>query len=81
MRLAIVHSRTCSGIEAIAVKVEVFIASGLPRMHIVGLPETVVKESQHRVRAALSHNQFKFPQQRVTVNLSPADLPKEGGAF
>ena len=81
MRLAIVHSRTCSGIEAIAVKVEVFIASGLPRMHIVGLPETVVKESQHRVRAALSHNQFKFPQQRVTVNLSPADLPKEGGRF
>ncbi len=81
MRLAIVHSRTCSGIEAIAVKVEVFIASGLPRMHIVGLPETVVKESQYRVRAALSHNQFKFPQQRVTVNLSPADLPKEGGRF
>ena len=50
-------------------------------MHIVGLPETAVKESQHRVRAALSHNQFKFPQHRVTVNLSPADLPKEGGRF
>lgn len=81
MRLAIVHSRTCCGIEAIAVTVEVFIASGIPRMHIVGLPETAVKESQHRVRAALSHNQFKFPQQRVTVNLSPADLPKEGGRF
>ena len=81
MRLAIVHSRTCSGIEAIAVKVEVFIAPGLPRMDIVGLPETAVKESQHRVRAALSHNQFKFPRQRVTVNLSPADLPKEGGRF
>ena len=81
MRLAIVHSRTCNGIEAIAVTVEVFIASGVPRMHIVGLPETAVKESQHRVRAALAHNQFKFPQQRVTVNLSPADLPKEGGRF
>jgi len=67
--------------EAIAVTVEVFISSGVPRMHIVGLPETAVKESQHRVRAALSHNQFKFPQQRVTVNLSPADLPKEGGRF
>ena len=81
MKLAIVHSRTCSGIQAIAVTVEVFIAPGIPRMHIVGLPETAVKESQHRVRAALSHNQFKFPQQRVTVNLSPADLPKEGGRF
>lgn len=81
MHLATVHSRTCRGMEAIAVTVEVFIASGIPRMHIVGLPETAVKESQHRVRAALSHNQFKFPQQRVTVNLSPADLPKEGGRF
>ena len=81
MRLAIIHSRACSGIEAIPIKVEVFISSGIPRMNIVGLPETGVKESQHRVRAALSQNNFQFPQQRITINLSPADLPKEGGQF
>lgn len=81
MRLAIIHSRTCRGIETVPIKVEVFISSGIPRMNIVGLPEAGVKESQHRVRAALSQNNFQFPQQRITINLSPADLPKEGGQF
>lgn len=81
MRLATVHSRACRGLEAMPVKVEVHIASGLPHMHIVGLPETAVRESQHRVRAALSHNQFEFPCRRITVNLAPADLRKGGGRF
>jgi len=81
MHLATVHSRACRGLEAIPVKVEVHIAPGLPVMHIVGLPETAVRESKHRVRAALSQNRFEFPCRRITVNLAPADLPKEGGRF
>ena len=55
--------------------------NGLPRLSIVGLPETAVKESQDRVRSALLNSQFEFPLQRVTINLAPADLPKEGGRF
>ncbi len=81
MHLATVHSRACRGLEAIPVKVEVHIAPGLPSMHIVGLPETAVRESKYRVRAALSQNRFEFPCRRITVNLAPADLPKEGGRF
>jgi len=81
MHLATVHSRACRGLEAIPVKVEVHIAPGLPVMHIVGLPETAVRESKDRGRAALSQNRFEFPGRRITVNLAPADLPKEGGRF
>ena len=81
MRLATVHSRACRGLEAIPIEVEVHIAAGLPNMHIVGLPETAVRESQHRVRAALVQNQFEFPCRRITVNLAPADLRKGGGRF
>ena len=55
--------------------------NGLPRLSIVGLPEAAVKESQDRVRSALLNSQFEFPLQRVTINLAPADLPKEGGRF
>lgn len=81
MALAIVYSRGRSGIEAPLVTVEVHVANGLPSMNIVGLPETAVKESKDRVRGALLNSRFEFPAQRITINLAPADLPKEGGRF
>jgi len=79
--LAVIYSRGRSGIEAPLVTVEVHIANGLPSLSIVGLPETAVKESKDRVRGALLNSRFEFPAQRITVNLAPADLPKEGGRF
>src|SRR5213076_2890419 len=81
MTLAVVHSRAQVGIDALPVTVEVHLANGLPAVNIVGLPETVVKESKERVRAALLNSRFEFPASRITVNLAPADLPKEGGRF
>ncbi len=81
MTLAIVHSRALAGIEAPAVDVEVHLAGGLPSLAVVGLPEAAVKESKERVRAALVDAGFDFPQRRITVNLAPADLPKEGGRY
>jgi magnesium chelatase family protein len=81
MALAVVYSRGRSGIEAPLVTVEVHIANGLPSLNIVGLPETAVKESKDRVRGALLNSRFEFPAQRITINLAPADLPKEGGRF
>lgn len=69
------------GIQALPVTIEVHMTNGLPRLSIVGLPETAVKESQDRVRSALLNSQFEFPLQRITINLAPADLPKEGGRF
>lgn len=81
MSLAIVYSRGRSGIEAPLVTVEVHVANGLPALNIVGLPETAVKESKDRVRGAILNSRFEFPAQRITVNLAPADLPKEGGRF
>jgi len=79
--LAVLYSRALSGMEAALVTVEVHIANGLPNFTIVGLPETEVKESKDRVRAALQNCQFDFPARRITVNLAPADLPKESGRF
>ncbi|MCK5877748.1 MAG: YifB family Mg chelatase-like AAA ATPase, partial [Candidatus Marithrix sp.] len=79
--LAIVHSRAQVGIQALPVTIEVHLTNGLPRLSIVGLPEAAVKESQDRVRSALLNSQFEFPLQRITINLAPADLPKEGGRF
>jgi magnesium chelatase family protein len=79
--LAIVFSRGRSGIEAPLVTVEVHISNGLPSLNIVGLPETAVKESKDRVRGAILTSRFEFPMQRITINLAPADLPKEGGRF
>ena len=76
-----VFSRAQLGIEAPLVSVEVHIGGGLPRFTIVGLPETAVRESKDRVRAALLNSNFNFPPGRITVNLAPADLPKEGGRF
>ncbi|MBL6985494.1 MAG: YifB family Mg chelatase-like AAA ATPase [Methylobacter sp.] len=81
MSLAIIFSRGRSGIEAPLVTVEVHISNGLPALNIVGLPETAVKESKDRVRGAILNSRFEFPMQRITVNLAPADLPKEGGRF
>ncbi|HCU53710.1 MAG TPA: ATP-dependent protease [Gammaproteobacteria bacterium] len=81
MSLAVVHSRALTGIDAPAVTVEVHLSNGLPSLSIVGLPETEVKESRDRVRSALLTSKFEFPTRRITVNLAPADLPKEGGRF
>jgi magnesium chelatase family protein len=81
MGLAVLYSRALSGMEAALVTVEVHIANGLPNFTIVGLPETEVKESKDRVRAALLNSRFDFPARRITVNLAPADLPKESGRF
>jgi len=81
MKLAIVYSRASVGIQAPLVTVETHISSGLPRFTIVGLPEAAVKESKDRVRSAILNSRFEFPNRRITVNLAPADLPKEGGRF
>ena len=81
MALAIVYSRAQQGIQAPLIRVEVHISNGLPAFSIVGLPETTVRESRERVRSALVNSHFEFPLRRITVNLAPADLPKEGGRF
>jgi len=81
MTLATLFSRTPQGLEAPLVRVEVDVGAGLPSFSVVGLLETAVKESKDRVRAALANCGHEFPAGRVTVNLAPADLPKEGGRF
>lgn len=81
MSLARVHSRASVGVDAPLITVEVHLANGLPAFNIVGLPEASVRESRDRVRSALINSQFEFPAKRITVNLAPADLPKEGGRF
>lgn len=81
MSLAVVRSRAIEGLAAPEVTVEVHLSTGLPRVHLVGLPETEVREARERVRAALETSNFEFPQSVVTINLAPADLPKEGGRF
>src|SRR3990167_7916969 len=81
MTLAIIYSRANAGMGAPLVTVETHISPGVPGFHIVGLPETAVKESKDRVRSALLNTRFDFPIRRITVNLAPADLPKEGGRF
>ena len=79
--VARVACRAQVGLHAPLVQVEVSLASGLPAFCIVGLPATVVKESKERVRSALLNSRFEFPAGRITVSLSPAELPKEGGRF
>ena len=81
MSLAVVYSRAQLGVRALPVSVEVHIANGLPALAIVGLPETAVRESKDRVRSALLNSDFDFPAKRITVNLAPADLPKQGGRY
>ncbi|TFW17906.1 YifB family Mg chelatase-like AAA ATPase [Duganella callida] len=79
--LAVLKSRALAGMEAQEVSVEVHLANGLPAFTIVGLADTEVKEAKDRVRAAIQNGGFEFPAQRITVNLAPADLPKESGRF
>ena len=81
MSLSVVYTRAQCGVDAPLVSVETHLSNGLPGLSIVGLPETEVKESKDRVRAALLNSRFEFPARRITVNLAPADLPKEGGRF
>ncbi|HEX7383484.1 MAG TPA: YifB family Mg chelatase-like AAA ATPase, partial [Burkholderiaceae bacterium] len=82
MSLAIIHSRALDGLDAPEVTVEVHLANGLPSVTLVGLADTEVKESRERVRAALASSGLEFPHnKRVTVNLAPAELPKESGRF
>src|SRR5512134_4090814 len=81
MSLAVVYSRALAGMQAPPVTVEAHLANGLPSFTIVGLPEAEVKEARDRVRAALQNARFEFPARRVTVNLAPADLPKDSGRF
>src|SRR5512141_2438841 len=81
MSLAVVNSRGLAGLDAPLVTVEVHLAGGLPAFNLVGLPDTEVRESRDRVRAALQNAQFDFPSRKITVNLAPADLPKESGRY
>lgn len=81
MSLAVAYSRAQVGVNAPLVAVEVHLSNGLPAFSIVGLPEAAVRESKDRVRGALLNCHFEFPARRITVNLAPADLPKEGGRF
>jgi magnesium chelatase family protein len=81
MALATVRSYALNGLEAPEVAVEVHLANGLPSFTLVGLPDTEVKESRDRVRAAIVNAGYDFPRIRITVNLAPADLPKESGRF
>jgi magnesium chelatase family protein len=82
MSLAVVHSRALDALRSPQVTVEVHLANGLPSFTLVGLADTEVKESRERVRAALSTSGLEFPHnKRITVNLAPADLPKESGRF
>ncbi|MBF0472094.1 MAG: ATP-binding protein, partial [Gammaproteobacteria bacterium] len=81
MGLATLYTRAVVGITAAEVTVETHLANGLPGFSIVGLPEMAVRESKERVRAAIQNSRFEFPARRITVNLAPADLPKEGGSY
>ncbi len=81
MSLAVLYSRALAGMQAPLVTVEAHLANGLPAFTIVGLPEAEVKEAKDRVRAALQTSNFEFPMRRITVNLAPADLPKESGRY
>jgi len=81
MQYALVYSRGSDGLNAPLVRVETHLSSGLPAFHIVGMPQTAVRESRDRVRSALLNSCFDFPDRRITVNLAPADLPKAGGRF
>ena len=81
MPLASLYCRALSGVDAPEVLVEVHLGTGLPSFSLVGLPETSVKEAKERVRSAILNSNFRFPSKRITVNLGPANLPKEGGRF
>lgn len=79
--LSKLYSASVYGIDGILVTVEVDLSMGLPGINIVGLPDTAIKESQHRVQAAIRNNGYPFPLRKITINLAPADIKKEGAAF
>lgn len=79
--LAKLSSSTVLGMDVHEVEVEVDISAGLPSFHIVGLPDTAIQEAKERVRASISNCEFEFPLKRITVNLAPADIRKEGPLF
>lgn len=81
MSIAIINTRAIIGVQSPAVTVEAHISNGMPGLALVGLPETTVKEARDRVRSALITSGFEFPAKRLTINLAPADLPKEGGRY
>ena len=81
MSFAVIHTRARVGVDAPAVTVETHLSGGLPSLSIVGMPEAGVRESKDRVRSALLNSGFEFPARRITINLAPADLPKEGSRF
>ena len=78
MSFAIIHTRAAMGLNAPEVQVEVHLSQGLPALTIVGLPEAAVRESKDRVRSAILNSGFQFPNRRLTINLAPADIPKDG---
>ncbi|HID01448.1 MAG TPA: ATP-binding protein, partial [Piscirickettsiaceae bacterium] len=81
MGLAHIGTWALNGMEAVAVSVEVHLSNGLPAFNVVGLPEGAVRESRERVRSALINSGFELPAKRITVNLAPADLPKQGSRY
>ncbi|MGB7801853.1 YifB family Mg chelatase-like AAA ATPase [Buttiauxella sp.] len=81
MSLAVVNTRAALGIAAPLVTVEVHISQGLPGLTLVGLPETTVREARDRVRSAIINSGYDFPARKITINLAPADLPKDGGRY
>ncbi len=78
MSFAKIHTRGLLGLHAPLIEVEVHVSQGLPSLTIVGLPEAAVRESKDRVRSAIINSGFLFPTKRLTINLAPADLPKDG---
>ena len=81
MSLSVVYTRAALGISAPLITIEVHISQGLPGLVMVGLPETTVKEARDRVRSAIINSGYTFPAKKITINLAPADLPKEGGRY
>lgn len=81
MSLSVVYTRAALGVEAPLICVEVHLSNGLPGLTLVGLPETTVKEARDRVRSAIINSGYTFPAKKITINLAPADLPKEGGRY
>ncbi|MDX6020741.1 YifB family Mg chelatase-like AAA ATPase [Scandinavium sp. V105_16] len=81
MSLSIIYTRAALGVNAPLITVEVHISNGLPGLTMVGLPETAVKEARDRVRSAVINSGYEFPAKKITINLAPADLPKEGGRY
>lgn len=81
MSLSVVYTRAALGVAAPLITVEVHLSNGLPGLTMVGLPETTVKEARDRVRSAIINSGYQFPAKKITINLAPADLPKEGGRY